>query len=89
MNARELLVLALDALEDANGLAADLNSEGCFDEQIEAIRTHLEKPEPTPVAWMTEAAWGTSVALEKPDFGEAAWKAPTPRVIPLYRKDQL
>ena len=46
------------------------------------------KPEPEPVAWMTEAAWGTSVALEKPNFGATTWKAPTPKVIPLYTKDQ-
>ena len=52
-------------------------------------RLDEEKPEPEPVAWVTEAAWGTSVAFEKPDFGEAEWKAPTPKVIPLYRKDQL
>lgn len=37
-----------------------------------------------PVAWITEAVRGTDVALEKPDFGKAEWKAPTPKVTLLY-----
>lgn len=40
--------------------------------------------EQQPVAWLTEAAWGIDVSLEKPDFGNAKWKAPRPKVTPLY-----
>ena len=40
--------------------------------------------EQQPVAWLTEAAWGTDVSLEKPDFGKSEWKAPEPKVTPLY-----
>ena len=41
-------------------------------------------PKQEPVAWLTEAAWGTDVSLEKPDFGKAEWKAPEPKVTALY-----
>lgn len=37
-----------------------------------------------PVAYMTDAPWGRCVSLDKPDFGLATWKAPMPRVTPLY-----
>jgi hypothetical protein len=37
-----------------------------------------------PVAWLTDAAWGRSVSLDRPNFGKAEWKAPQPRVVPLY-----
>jgi hypothetical protein len=40
--------------------------------------------EQQPVAWLTEAAWGTDVSLEKPDFGKSEWKAPEPKVTELY-----
>jgi hypothetical protein len=36
-----------------------------------------------PVAWLTEAVWGTDVALEKPDFGKSEYKIP-PKVTALY-----
>jgi hypothetical protein len=80
MTTRELLQQALDALEQANELAADLNSEGCFDEQIEALRAHLAKPEPTPVAWMVHGGeiWNTPVCPYKHGAGE-----------PLFKKEQL
>ena len=46
--------------------------------------TDLEQPKQEPVAWLTEAAWGTDVSLEKPDFGKSEWKAPEPKVTALY-----
>ena len=51
---------------------------------VHELRVALARPEQEPVAWLTEAAWGTSVDLEKPDFGKAEWKAPSPKVTALY-----
>ena len=79
MPTRELLQMALEALKDANGLAADLNSKGCFDEEITAIRAHLEKSEPEPVAWM--------VQYEGKCMGFTPY--PEANSVPVFTKDQL
>ena len=48
------------------------------------MNERIKQPEQQPVAWLTEAAWGADVSLEKPDFGKAEWKAPIPKVTALY-----
>ena len=88
MTTRELLQMALEALKDGNGLAADLNSKGCFDEEITAISAHLAKPEPEPVAWVRRHPDGALTAeflehdvIEPVRKNSGAW-------VPLYTKDQ-
>lgn len=39
-----------------------------------------------PVAWLEEAAWGRSLHLTKPDYGQAKWRAPEPKLTPLYTR---
>jgi hypothetical protein len=40
-----------------------------------------------PVAWLTEAVWGTDVDLVKPDFGKSEFKT-EPKVTALYAAPQ-
>lgn len=54
------------------------------DEIVDEAAHALAEPQSEPVAWMTKAAWGDSVSIDKPDFGKAEWKAPQPTVVPLY-----
>ena len=42
------------------------------------------QPQAEPVAWLEEAAWGRSLHLTKPDYGKAKWRAPEPKLTPLY-----
>ena len=57
-------------------------------EQSQADRAELlEAQEPAePVAWLEEAAWGRSLHLTKPDYGQAKWRAPEPKLTPLYNR---
>ena len=55
------------------------------EQAISALRQALEQQQKCePVAWLTEAAWGKDVSLEKPNFGNTKWKAPEPKVTALY-----
>jgi hypothetical protein len=54
---------------------------------IAALKTALAQPTAAPVAWLTEAVWGTDVALEKPDFCKAVFKT-EPKVTALYAASQ-
>jgi hypothetical protein len=51
------------------------------------ITPPASQPTAVPVAWLTEAVWGTDVALEKPDFGKSEYKIP-PKVTALYASPQ-
>jgi len=76
MTSRELLQQALDALE----LLFDAERPRPFiADAIEAIRAHLAKPEPEPVAWSFEAE-----GIHKLDIWPHGGKWE-----PLYRKEQL
>ena len=57
-------------------------------EQSQADRIELlEAQEPAePVAWLEEAAWGRSLHFTKPDYGKAKWRAPEPKLTPLYNR---
>jgi hypothetical protein len=92
---RELLQQALEALERMNSYGnvfAYRNSEQSpYDQNTEAIiaiREYLKRPEPEPVAWMTEntgdgryAMWG-----QKPTSDY--WDNNPEKLIPLYRKEE-
>ena len=80
---------ARQALEALHGFIpylplSDKAQCGRYDESITALRQAFKQPKQEPVAWLTEAAWGTDVSLEKPDFGKSEWKAPAPKVTALY-----
>jgi hypothetical protein len=52
----------------------------------EAIRAHLAKPEPEPVAWMDTEIGKTTTNLQQANVMRAITAG---EVLPLYTKDQL
>ena len=78
MTTRELLQMALEALEDATHCIEGEWGGRPYDDTMESIRAHLAKPEPEPVAQIDE-------------FG--VFKDLTDDYLPdgtrLYLKDQL
>ena len=81
MTTRELLQMALDALESLHREMGLVEAERTA---LEAIRAHLAKPEPEPVAWeMWKDGEQYAIKYAKDDRGfPYSW-------VPLYRKDQL
>ena len=84
---RELLQQALSALELAHprfGIATQKHVE-----VIAAIRAHLEKPEPEPVAWMTEDKGNGQYAMWGQKPTSDYWLNHPEKLIPLYTKERL
>jgi hypothetical protein len=52
MTDRELLQIALDALETVNNVGVSANWQRHFDGQIKALRDRLAQPEPEPAAYL-------------------------------------
>jgi hypothetical protein len=78
MNTRELLQLALSALEDC-----DKSDRAWFSDVVllNKIRAHLEKTEPEPVAW---------VHAEKDEpYDGLQWFKDSYSNTPLFTKEQL
>ena len=86
MTDRELMQMALDALELMNGSERADGIIVYADEEIKALRDRLARPDPEPVAWLVqfldrhEFMWGS-----KPNFfGERILG-----VEPLYTADAI
>ena len=83
MTTRELLQMALEALELPRMAAIERH------EAARAIRSHLAKPEPTPVAWMTEDKGNGQYAMWGQKPTSDYWLNHPEKLIPLFTKDQL
>jgi hypothetical protein len=82
MTTRQLLILALDALEMRCGTNAEERAE-----LIPAIRSHLAKPEPDPAGYFCESP-GNRVCKHR--FNQWADQCATKDwIVPLYRKDDV
>jgi hypothetical protein len=84
---RELLQQALEALELAHprfGIAAQKHVEVIY-----AIRVHLTKPEPEPVAWMTEDRGNGQYAMWGQKPTSDYWLNHPEKLIPLYTKENI
>lgn len=87
MTTRELLQMALEVLVEY--VTQDDIDNKPVGNVVDALRAHLAKPEPAPVAWCTE------VDTEEIDAITHAQKLRLPKYaayfyrIPLYTKDQL
>jgi hypothetical protein len=79
MTTRELLQMALDAL-----------NEHCRKHPTtEALRAHLAKTEPEPVAWMTEDTGNGQYAMWGQKPMSEYWINNPDKLIPLFTKEQL
>ena len=89
MTTRELLQMALEALEEcADGVYFRYQAK----ETITAIRAHLAKPEPEPVAWMfqhDETGRTTCIDSWQVENGFEQLNPRLEKVCPLFTKDQL
>ena len=72
MTDRELMQMALDALEDYDGEWLRDGGQVSVGLTIEALRTRLAQPEPEPVAWI------------EGDEPILTWFKTEPEAIPLY-----
>ena len=83
---RELLQQALSALEDC-----DKSDRAWFSDVVllNKIRAHLEKPEPEPVAWMTEDKGNGQYAMWGQKPTSDYWLNHPEKLIPLFTKDKL
>ena len=81
MNTRDILQMALDALESVNREMGLVDVERTA---LEALRAHLSAPEPEPVAWIKVKDLET---LDKYDALVTKHHVAVQR--PLYTKDQI
>jgi hypothetical protein len=80
---RELLQQALDALYDTREIGEPASG------LMHRIRSHLAKPEPKPVAWMTEDKGNGQYAMWGQKPTSDYWLNHPEKLIPLFTKEQL
>jgi hypothetical protein len=83
---REVMQQALDALQ--YNVAYDTLSYDYIQEVIETLRAELAKPEPEPVAWMTENVTHPTIGRMLTFAPVEGWHI-TWNVVPLYRKEDV
>jgi hypothetical protein len=85
MTDRELMQMALAALEDADQLLEDEGySHALQQEALKALRDRLAQPEPKPLAWLNTEDW---IVTREPPWAD--YEEPDPKqleyMVPLYR----
>jgi len=79
---RELLEMALEALNDACGGRCNAEYNPCYQQEVaQTLRARLAQPEQEPVAWVAPEFWEH---LQRVNCG-IAYRHPGEERIPLYR----